>query len=485
MRKVGFLSVIAFSVSCLTQNTYATPNFTSLSDDEMSSMRGAPSAMVSLSDQELSETRGQALMSLNYIAPKDSANLEHQVNGTQDLGFYRLGLEALLELNANIKKLQLGCGGANGAGACDIDMDNVSLSGIKLDANGNPLPMTREERVSSSAQLTNPFIEFAIRNPEQASLREVVGLRLGSEFAKGLLTVGENDGTVNGINTLSGYINIAPTTGRTVTAQGGLTDTITGRVDIGGCTAGCPVDFVTDNKPITVDSMAVNFNTLSSDVRGTRQTFARVAAVAKVPDIILTENSGTRKADLQGCFVVLVAPLCNYQIRDVRFDGKISNLHVNVDLQQALGLVHSIPVNSPLSLSLQKDRILWPGAPRSPVTNQLIPAERGWWLAVNDPIQLGPLATSDGFAADISSAYPEVARIISQYLYDNPLYVPFSDAVGTVFTSKLVANIGTVDLNNFTNPAAGGTPVKVNLQNLPLGVMQNVTPNCYGGLRFC
>lgn len=66
----------------------------------------------SMSDSEMSAITGQALMSLSFIAPTDAANLERQrAGGRQNIGFYRLGMEAELELNANIKKLQLGCGG--------------------------------------------------------------------------------------------------------------------------------------------------------------------------------------------------------------------------------------------------------------------------------------------------------------------------------------------------------------------------------------
>lgn len=440
----------------------------------------------SMTDKELSSVTGQALMSLSYIAPTDANNLESsRLGGNTNTGFYRLGMEAKLELNANIKKLQLGCGGVNGPGGCDIDFDNVSLSGLKLDSNGNPLPMTRAERASSSAELTNPYIEFAIRNPNSAATREVVGIRLGSELANGLLTIGENNGTINGINSLSGYMNIASTTGTTQTAAGNLTQTITGRVNVGGCIGGCPVGFTTDNKPLSIPSMPVTFNTKSSDVVGVRQTFATVGASAKVPSILLTENSGSRTANMPGCFWVLIVPLCNYKINDLRINGSIDNLYVDVNLQQSLGLIHSIPIKSPLSLSLQKQRILWPNAPRSPVTNQYVTAEAGWWLAANDPIKLGALATAPGFTADISSAYPQVATIVSNYLYANPLYVPFGDAVGSVFTSKLVANVNSVDLDKYTNPALGGSPVRVNLKDLPLGAVQDVTSNCYGGLKFC
>lgn len=131
----------------------------------------AASTLVPMSDAELSATRGQALMGMSYIAPTDSAS-NSSSNG--NMGFYRLALDAQLELNANIKKLQLGCGGVNGAGACDIDIDYLSLSGGTVDS-------TSTERASSSAIITNPFLEFAVKNPDSASTREIQGFRLSAK----------------------------------------------------------------------------------------------------------------------------------------------------------------------------------------------------------------------------------------------------------------------------------------------------------------
>ncbi|RZG80111.1 hypothetical protein EXE10_14635 [Acinetobacter sp. WCHAc060033] len=182
--KVLCFSLLALS-ACTTMNVYA-----------------GPTTLKNMTDEQLSETTGQALMSLSYIAPSDVANLEaKRVGGDNKIGFYKLGMEAELELNTNIKKLQLGCGGVNGAGGCDIDIDNLSLSGISS---------TRDGRVGSSAKITNPFIEFAVKNPTSASQREIVGLRLSAEKILGLLTTGvENSSTPSGINTLSGYMKIA------------------------------------------------------------------------------------------------------------------------------------------------------------------------------------------------------------------------------------------------------------------------------------
>jgi hypothetical protein len=70
----------------------------------------AASGLISMSDNELVFTEGQALMSLSYIAPNDSTNLEKLRDSSSNIGFYRLGMEAKVELNANIANLQLGCG---------------------------------------------------------------------------------------------------------------------------------------------------------------------------------------------------------------------------------------------------------------------------------------------------------------------------------------------------------------------------------------
>ncbi|PTV44600.1 hypothetical protein DBL02_12570 [Acinetobacter oleivorans] len=157
-------------------------------------------AMSELSDEEMSAETGQALFSLQQIAPNDASNPNINV------GFYKLGMDAQVEINANINKLQLGCGGNKGIG-CDIDLSEVRLTGTQaIDGNYS----------NTDAILDNPFIEFAIKNPNQASTREVVGVRLGAESVLGLLSIGSNPDPLNiyddkGINTITGDLNISVT----------------------------------------------------------------------------------------------------------------------------------------------------------------------------------------------------------------------------------------------------------------------------------
>lgn len=173
-------------------------------------MMGKTFALKPLSDSEMANVEAQALMSLSYLDQKNNPN--------KNIGFYRLGLEADIELNANIKRLQLGCGGLKGSG-CDIDIENLSLVGINP-INGN--------YAGTDAKISNPFIEFAIKNPESAALREVVGLRLGALSALGKLGLGSNSDLstlsddVGGIHSLSGDINIM------------ITNTVLNNLNIGG-----------------------------------------------------------------------------------------------------------------------------------------------------------------------------------------------------------------------------------------------------------
>lgn len=184
-------------------------------------------AMTELDDNALSQVEGQALLNLVVTNGNNGSDSLGQSYNQDNIKFYKLGLDAQIELNTNIKKLQLGCGGDNGTGNCDIDIDHLSLSGISDTSNG---------RVNSSALIKNPFIEFAIKNPLNSANREVQGFRVSAEAIEGLLTFGtENSGTKNGINAFSGYMVTKETTGtvKTGAVTSGLTQSALNKVITG------------------------------------------------------------------------------------------------------------------------------------------------------------------------------------------------------------------------------------------------------------
>jgi hypothetical protein len=405
-----------------------------------------------MSDSELSATRGQALMSMSYIAPTDSANLEKLRDNNSNVGFYKLGLDADLELNANIKKLQLGCGGANGAGACDIDIDNLSLSGLSD---------TNDGRASSSAKLTNPFIEFAIKNPNSASTREVAGVRLSAESIQGLLTFGsENTATKNGINSFSGYM-VTQATGGTVTTaarptgsgltQDNLGTQITGRAK--GTLLGLNIintNFRSTSYDLGLSSASGSLFLPSQVISGKRITTANLTGTANVSGINL---SGSIKADTD--LIITIAG---------NLSGTINNLGVNVAVNEDLGYFHKVNLNgTAASLSLQGQNLQWTGAKSV--------SQAGWWLELSNPIDIGDVTPQSQVVITDDVVKATLGKV-SQYLTNNPV------DCGTLAINCLLGNIdvSTVDLT--------GQYVPMNLTNLVLK-NQSFAPNCYGNLKFC
>lgn len=449
----------------------------------------------SLTDSEMSATTGQALMSLTYISPKDSANLESRRTGITDpsnggIGFYKLGLEGTLELNANIRKLQLGCGGINGAASstntgCDIDIDYLSLSGLGNSATSNTDSTSdRNARAGSSALLTNPFIQFAVKNPNSASTRQVVGLNLSAEKAVGLITFGlENGPNKSGINSLSGYMQIAATTGIAnvngfgsslvsgENAKGTLKqsdgyDPISGEVCCTLFGAG-NIPFSTTAYNLNLRDSASGSNVLKGDlvlpqqaITGKRITNAPLTATAKVRDIALT---GTIDATARALGFINV-PLTGKNVT-----GTIQNLMVDVAINEDLGYFHKASLNgTAASLSLQSQDILW--------TNNVSVSQSGWWLEFTNPIDIGfiePALNVDIPKATLNEAFRQVSNYLKSD--DGRIFCGNNLASNCLFGGDIP--VGTVNLINATRPQMGLTDLEL--------ATQKFTPNCYGSLKFC
>ncbi|MCS4297595.1 MULTISPECIES: hypothetical protein [Acinetobacter] len=400
-------------------------------------------SLIQLNDSELSDVSGQALMSLSYIAPNDSIN---NMQG-QDVGFYKLGLEAELDLNANIKKLQLGCGGVNGAGGCDIDIDNLSLSGIAD---------TREGRVGSSAKLTNPFVEFAIKNPNSVSTREVVGLRLSAEKVLGLLTTGiENSDLPNGINSLSGAIKIKATTGTASTAPRAMTfnDTdmpIRGNIKMSFLPT---VSFATNNYNLGLQSAGATLEINAKTLYGNRMNSALLTGKAKIDELFFR---GTIRPILAGF---------DLSFLQLNASGSITGLTADLDINQSLGYIHNLELNNPFSLSLQQQSVWWPNAE--------IAAQRGWWLAIEDEIDIGKVIPKNQIEVN-NDILKQVIPSLNTYLGKRENTVICPSIFGCVLNEVAIGRIN----------LSGTNPLYFPIKDLPLAT-QGFAPNCYGNLKFC
>ena len=398
--------------------------------------------LVSMSDEELSSAQGQALISMAYTAPTGDGTGAGSTNNYLNYGYYKLGLEAKMELNANIRSLQLGCGGRNGPDNCDIDIENLSLSGpadgsinnkaridqLKAITNRTTAQQTEldgliaiqgtptwsQGRANTSAVLTNPFIEFAVKNPTSAATREVVGFRLSAENILGHMSAGTiNDkdpatekSTGGGINSFSGYLQVAttPVNAFTDPAMFGTTpDQIiyakitalgfdrTSMTNPNKMTPGQPgyVNPQSDGDlrnaafkyngnaiwGINVPSQFVQFNFPQTSVTGSRMSQLNlVVNDVPIPTIPIGANSGAlamtqdqsivglagsatffmgaKGTTAAGCAATINTTNCSY----------ITNLKTNVTVKQNFNLIHNLPITSGGYLSLQKEALRWPGS---------------------------------------------------------------------------------------------------------------------------
>ncbi|MCH7336233.1 hypothetical protein [Acinetobacter sp. NIPH 2699] len=469
MRQFRFLHLAMFAVSSLCLNSaYAVSN-----------------TLQSLSDSEMSATTGQALMSLSFISPTDLANKEaRRDGGDASVGFYKLGLEANMELNVNIKKLQLGCGGVNGAGGCDIDIDYLSLSGLgNSETSNTDSAADRAARAGSSAVLTNPFIEFAIRNPDKASTREIVGINLSSEKAIGLITFGlENGPAKSGINSLSGYMEIAATTGLanvngfgTSLVSGEATkdnlrqsdgyNPISGKVcsGLGSCTPSnfTNINFNTEAYTLNLRDKATGSNILKGDLYLPRQPITG----KRINSAELKAEATVRNIDLSGNIIARAAGILNL---DRQVSGTLQNLIVDVAISEDLGFFHKANLNgTAASLSLQSQDIQW--------TNNNSISQNGWWLEFSDPIDIGfiePALAVDIPKATLNEAFAQVSHYLTNV---QPINCGSAGVLSCLFGDTIPT--GTVNLIDATRP-------QMALVDLELAT-QKFTPNCYGTLKFC
>ncbi len=239
-----YLAICVSSVLCgflslsVEANTISVPHSNNVIEDQLTKH----SNLVKLNDEELSQTQGQALFNLEYLAAGQAGN---PYSSASNIGFYTLSMEAEVRLNANIKSLQVGCGGVNGSNGCDLDIQNFSLGCITntagvcitlpktyaiqpngvAKANFGSGAMTTAQEASGSIPtspmnsglqnsgasgdvtqaamrdfvINNPFFQFAIRNPDNAAIREVIGLRIGGAQVSGPMSFGS-------LNSFSGYL---------------------------------------------------------------------------------------------------------------------------------------------------------------------------------------------------------------------------------------------------------------------------------------
>ena len=372
-------------------------------------------SLQALSDDEMSQVEGQALFSLKR---------EDQNN----LSFYKLGIEAEVALNANMKSLQLGCGGDNSAaagkgGMCDIDISNVSFgcvtnsSGVCITlpttVTNQPKGLDSNNAISNQKNLkdfvlTNPFFQFAIRNADSPATREVAGIRIGADKAVGPLSFGN-------LNSFSGYLtgksNLTMLGERdvAVTCQApDLCSNSSGRSRFTDASAYLGLDnanilnllvAVVDYRDLTANYQTVRRDNLIVSVVGNRVTQAQIYGVGLggVVDEIMNGLEVNRSC------VRLVGIFCTGSIGNALANGLLPLLKTGVgnyikgQLAGGLGIsssdlnsyvmpynlknVHQIDVDSnTFGIALSREGIKYPGYA------QAVP--KGWSMYLQDAFTL-------------------------------------------------------------------------------------------------
>jgi hypothetical protein len=297
---------------------------------------GQVAALTEMSNTEMQTVVGQGLIVSDTILG---------TGDWSDFTYTRMGLDARVSLNANIDKLQLGCGGFNESivsNSCDLDMDFVRLMG-----NDGNLPGA----VGSDFELLRPYVEIAMKG--EGSNREVVGFKIGAQTTNGYFGVGrtyepgqtnlENGGECgsgngqtllachSGINSLSGYINAE--------ISGSVPVSALGLLNGDGCFG-----------QTAINPRCINDEPAFQEIRGTRVN--QLVATGLVLDIDLGALAGIVGIDT-----------------------------AYVNLYEDLRFIHgfSFQDTSDFGISLQREKIAWPGYDKQSYSE---PANAGWWMNV-------------------------------------------------------------------------------------------------------
>ncbi len=423
-------------------------------------------AMTSLDDRALSDVTGQALIQMSQITGTGTSGATG--TGSSGLTFYRLGFDGSIDLNANINQLRLGCGGINGAGGCDISIDQMSISG-----NG-----CANRALNCDAVMTNPYIELAIANNSTPTTRSLAGFRVSAQNMSGLLSFGQNGPTPNGINTFSGYMTTNSITGTAQTQAvnlGGSTDpnstvlSFATNPQILLCTSGCYSGNIGTADPaksagVNIPSLNVPFTGSPAVIDGNRVTSTSVVATGAVPTVSL--NGGQLYVTMQTQICVLFF-IC-VPSATVNMQGSVSGLQTQINFKEGLGYIHNVQVNSPFYLSFQKQALQWPGAVAADV------AQPGWWMSFADPVNLGTLNPAQ--QVSIVPTFNQMATAFANYFNANPIPISTTQGLQQLFSGAMTVNVGALTI---------AQTLYMNLANLQLDSHQNVVPNCMGNYKFC
>lgn len=328
----------------------------------------AASALMPLNDAELSNATGQALLISDYIAPSGIGVTDP--NTQMPIGFYRMGLDATVEANVNINKLQLGCGGFNNniKVGCDIDLDFVSMMGLNKTGSTQPTSGQKDATggdnynkdagapVTSDFLMKRPYVAIAVANPDDPAKREVVGFEFGAESVTGYMGIGRV--YQNGQTNLETGEVCSSTNFQSLGCHSGLNSL-----------SGYLVANVSGGMPVTGTALGLGYsgNTCFGPINYPGGNCSTSDPALKIP------VSGTRINSMKTTMIahshVVAAGIITL------------NLDLPTTMTENLRFIHGFTVNntSDFFLSFQRQAVNWPKYDK---TGYAATANAGWWMNI-------------------------------------------------------------------------------------------------------
>jgi hypothetical protein len=392
-----------------------------------------------LRDDDLAGVSGQAFFQADKITGTGT-----QATGTSGITFYKMGLDAQLDFNMNIREMELG----RTSSGVDLWARDVAF-GCVANASG----VCQDSGAIGATQLKpftvkRPYLQFAFTGDSAKGTRELVGIRIGAESASGPLSFGQMLSfsgylTATANMTMQAQTDVAVTCGPSTSPCVGSASHATGvnsflyeapnrsldmdNFSITGCVL--IVICLTDQaRNFTVNLGTVSQNGKNVTAVGSRLTQAVINDVdlsvmvdGLTAGMTLNQSNGI-DPNLASLVIGQIRSQSSTQIKNqlsaalkIGAAGQLPGCAslANCDIPYNLGNVHQVDINSPdFGLSMQKQAVAYPGYASAMPT--------GWAMYLPNAFTLNVARPTSNFTSNITNGNAYNGNIINlPPVYDN------------------------------------------------------------------
>ncbi|MFZ5755583.1 MAG: hypothetical protein ACOY3X_01615 [Pseudomonadota bacterium] len=393
--------------------------------------------MQPLEDSELSQIEGQAFFQTDKMVGTGTT-----ATGTNNITFYKIGLDTQFDFNMNIKEMELG---RTNTGV-DLWGRDVAF-GCAANAAGTCVDSSLATQLRQFS-LKRPFLQIAVANDGAKASREVIGIRIGAENVNGPLSFGQllsfsgyMSATAN--FTMQAQTDVAVTCGPSTGPCVGSASHSTGINSFGYNAPNQSLDM--DNFSITgcvliiicltdqARNYTVNINSASQSGKvvtasGSRLTQAIINDIdfdtlinSITGSMTLNQSNGINE-NLVSLVIGQVRSQANTQVKNqfraalqIGGGGQLPGCAslASCDLPYNLGNVHQVLINSPdFGLSFQKQALSYPG--------YVAAMNTGWSMYLPNAFTLNVVRPASNFTSNITNGNAYNGNIINlPPVYDN------------------------------------------------------------------